>query len=258
MATKQYVLGRGKVYFDAMLPNSKTRTGERFMGNVTAFNMSIESESLDHYDSTQGIREKDKTVTLQINRAGTLTTDDMNTENILLFILGESETVTQTATPVVDEEINGVLADRWYQLGASGSNPTGVRGVGSVTVTNDTGVTTYVADTDYTLDADLGRIYIIDGGAISDGDDLLVDYTPVANSRTRIASSASATLDGSLRFVATNPEGPKHDVYLPYCRLSPSGELPMIGDEWQAMSFNLDIQKYDDNTAAIFIDGEAA
>jgi hypothetical protein len=38
-------------------------------------------------------------------------------------------------------------------------------------------------------------------------------------------------------------------------RLSPNGEYALKGDEWQQMSFNLDIQKLNDTTESIYVDG---
>lgn len=259
MANKQYVLGRGELYFDAMTPNTTNKTGERFIGNVTAFSLTIESETLDHFDSTQGVREKDDSVLLQINRTGAMTTDNMDTENFALFILGATTTVTQANTPVIDEPINGVLVDRYYQLGVTTGNPSGVRGVSAVTVEDDATPTpaTFVAGTDYVLDAALGRIYVKPGGAITAGTNLRVSYTPASNTRERIATGAGSKIDGGLRFVSQNPKGPVRDVYIPYCSLSPSGELPFIGDEWQAMTFNIDINKLE-GVEAIYIDGRPA
>lgn len=256
MANKQYVLGRGELYFDAMLPNTKTKTGERFIGNAPAFTVTIESESLDHFDSTKGVREKDDSVLLQINRTGSITTDNIATENLALFILGSSATRTVAGASVVAEPINDVVKDRFYQLGTSSTNAAGVRNVSAVAVKK--GATTLVAGTDYTLDATLGRIYIMPTSVtVIAGDDLTVDYTVGAYTIEEIKSGATATIDGALRFIAKNPKGPVRDVYIPYCRLSPSGELAMIGEEWQSMSFDLEIQKLNDTTEAIFFNGRA-
>lgn len=258
MSNKQYVLGRGELYFDRMLPNTRTRTGERFLGNVTAFNVSIESETLDHFDSTQGLRQKDDSVLLQINRTGAITTDNISVDNLALFVQGSATTVTQTSTPVVDFAINDIVRDRYYQLGQTLSNPTGVRNVSAVTVTGPGGTPVYTLNTDYTVDAALGRIYIPATSTIAEGADILVDYTPAANTRERISSASLGSIDGALRFVARNPKGPVRDLYIPYCSLTPSGELNFIGEEWLAMAFNLEIQKLDDTTEAIYIDGRPA
>lgn len=255
MANKQYVLGRGELYFDPFVANTTTKTGERFIGNVTAFSFTIESESLDHFDSTQGIRQKDDSVLLEVNRTGTLTTDNINKENMGLFILGDYSTQVQTSGTVTDESIGAVKQDRYYQVGVSPSNPTGVRSISAVTV--KVGATTKTVTTDYTVDLTLGRVYIVVGGGIADDDVVLVTYTKAAVSREVIKSASGATIDGALKWVAKNPKGPVRDVYFPSCRLSPNGEFQLLGDEWQAMSFNIDIQKLNDATESIYIDGRS-
>jgi len=258
MSQKQYVLGRGELFFDRMLPNTRTLTGERFIGNVTAFNISIESETLDHFDSTQGIRQKDDSVLLQINRTGAITTDNINSDNLSLFVQGSVAAVTQTSTPVVDYPINAIVRDRWYQLGQTPANPTGVRNVSAVVVTGPGGTPVYTLNTDYTLDAALGRIYIPSTSTIAVGANILVDFTPAANTRDRISSASLGSIDGALRFIARNPKGPVRDIYIPYCSLTPSGELNFIGEEWLTMAFNLEIQKLNDTTEAIYLDGRPA
>lgn len=259
MDTKNYVLGRGKLFIDPFASGTKNKTGERYFGNTTEFNITAESESLDHFDSDQGVRTKDDSVILELNRTGSLTTDNISEENAALFILGEVSDVAQTADPVVGEAIGdgGVpLPGRYYQLGSTSTNPQGVRDVGSVTVTIDPGGTpaTAVLDTDYTLDAELGRIYIIEGGAFDGVKDASVDYTPVANTRKRVTTSAAASVEGALRFVAYNAKGKQKDVYIPYVTLRPSGDWALKGDDWQNMAFTVEVGELP-GMAAMYIDG---
>lgn len=251
------VLGRGELYFDPFVTGTTTKTGERYIGNTTELNINIESDKRDHFSSDRGIREKDRSVILELRRQGTFTTDNMATENLAMFLLGDVSTVTQTSGSVTGEGLADVIKGRYYQLGATSTNPQGVRGVSSVTVKK--GATVLVADTDYSLDATLGRIKILTGSStISDGDDLTVDYTRAANSRTRVATGASANIKGALRYISYNPEGEQRDVYIPYALLTPNGDLAMKGEEWQQASFNIEVQKLDTNTAAIYVDGRPA
>lgn len=246
-AYKDYTLGKGEVYFDA------DGTGERYLGNTTVFNVTVESESLDHFDSDQGIRVKDDSTVLEVNRSATITTDNVSVENVALFLMGDISTITQTAVAVTAEEINGVLEGRFYQLGKTTINPQGLRGVTAVTVTIAP-ATPAVLDTDYTLDADMGRIYIVEGGGITDADDLLVDYTPVANSRQRVATNNDASLTGALRFIAKNPKGTSRDWYMPQVTLRPEGDFALKGDDWIAMNFAVEIGA-PTGQSAIYVDG---
>jgi hypothetical protein len=246
---KKYTLGRGEIYWD-------DGTGERYIGNSTALNISIESETLDHFASDRGVRTKDDSVLLELNRTGSLATDNISKENLALFFMADMLTITQTAVAVVDEAINAVLPGRFYQLGKTVANPQGVRGVTAVTVTIAPS-TVAVLNTDYTLDAALGRIYIIEGGAIVADDDLIVDYTPVANTRQRIVTNANATLTGALRYIAYNPKGDNNDYYMPLVTLRPEGEFALKGDDWIVMNFALEIGE-PSNMAALYIDSRPA
>lgn len=251
------VLGRGELYFDPFIAGTTTKTGERYMGNTTEININVESDKLDHFSSDRGIREKDRSVILELRRQGTFTTDNMATENLAMFLLGDVSTVTQTSGTVTAEAVNDVIKGRYYQLGVSGSNPQGVRAVSAVTVKK--GVTVLVADTDYSLDVTLGRIRILEGSVtVSNGDDLTVDYTRAANSRNRITTGASAEIKGALRYISYNSEGEQRDMYIPYALITPNGDLAMKGEEWQQASFNIEVQKLNANTAAIYLDGRPA
>lgn len=248
------VLGRGELYFDPFLSGTTTKTGERYIGNTTEININVESDKLDHFSSDRGIREKDRSVILELRRQGSFTTDNMATENLAMFLLGDVSTVTQTAGSVTAEGIPDVIKGRYYQIGVSSGNPQGVRGVSAVAVKK--GATALVLGTDYSLDVTLGRIKILDGSStVANGDDLTVDYTRASNARTRVTTGASAEIKGALRYISYNPEGEQRDLYLPYALITPNGDLAMKGEEWQQASFNIEIQKLDANTAAIYVDG---
>lgn len=260
--SKNYVLGRGKVYFDPYATGTKDKTGERYFGNTTAFNLNVSSEKLEHFDSDQGVRTKDDSVILELNRTGNMTTDNIAEENAALFVLGDVSDVTQTATPVTSEALGngGVpIPGRFYQLGATTSNPQGVRGVTAVTVTSDPGGTPVVATegTDYNLDAALGRIEIIEGGVFDGVKTADVDYTPDANTRKRVTTSAASSVEGALRFVSFNAKGKQKDVYIPYVTLTPSGDWALKGDDWQNLAFDVEVGELP-GLAAIYVDGRPA
>lgn len=247
---KSYTLGKGEVYFDQ-------GNGERYLGNTPEFNISIESENLDHFDSDHGIRTKDDSVVLEITRSASLVTDNMSAENVALFFLGDISVFTQVATPVVGGALTtNATPGYFYQIGKTTANPQGVRGVTAVLVKK--GATTLVLNTDYTLDATLGRIKLIEPGiTVIKGDTLTVDYTPVANTRDRITSNNATSLSGSLRFIAFNPRGKNRDFYIPSVILRPTGDFALKGDDWQQAGFSVEIGELA-GQAAIYIDGRPA
>lgn len=256
MADKQYTLGRGKLYFDAFLPNTKTKTGERYFGNTPSLSLTIESESLDHYDSDGGVRVKDDSVLLQLNRTGAFSTDNIDPENVALFLLGAASTQVQASALAQTYALPDVKKDRYYQIGTTTGNPSGLRSLSNFVLKK--GATVLVLGTDYTVDVDLGRVYIMPTSVtVLDNDDLTAEFDVLAKSRSRIITAASSTIDGALRFIATNPKGTLIDYYMPYVRLSPNGEYALKGEEWQTIGFNLDIQKLSDSVESIYADGRA-
>lgn len=254
--TQNYTLGKGKIYFDLFDANGNPQ-GERYIGNTPGFTVTVATETLKHYSSEGGVNVLDASTPLQTDITGNITVDDISDDNLALFFQsGAVGSVSQVATPVADEAIT-VQQGRYYQLGVSASNPTGVRNVSSVVIQDDTDTTTYVLDTDYELDAAMGRIYIIPGGGISDDDVLHVDYTPAAETRSRIAAG-SEPVRGALRYIANNPKGANKDAYGAQVVLSPNGDLAFKTENaWMQMQFGLEFEQRDTSTAQLYIDGRA-
>lgn len=258
-----YTLGRGKLYFDpfatgATVSASTVGLGERYLGNSPEFTLSLESTKLDHFNADEGVRVKDRSVLLELNRTGSFIVDDISAENLALFVLGSTSTVSQTSATGVTSAFTAVKADQYYQLGVTTSTPAGVRDVTNVVVTNTaTPATVYVAGTDYIVDLDLARIQIVAGGACV-GQGITVTYNRAATTYERIVTASSAEVEGALRFIAFNAEGTQRDFYFPYVRLTPSGDFALKGDEWQQLSFEVEILQKADTIQAIYIDGRPA
>ena len=256
MGSENYTLGRGELHFDKFAPGTFNKTGERYLGNTPELNRTTESENLDHFNSDRGIRVKDKSIVLEKNDSGTFIADEISDENIALWFLGTQNVVAQAATASIVQSIpaNRVKPGTYIQLGESQANPTGARNVTVASVTSDPVGTTYVALTDYTVDAELGRLYIVPGGAIDGTDPIIVTYATAASTRSQVVVGAGTTIEGALRFISYNPTGPRRDFYWPYVQLRADGDFAMKGDEWQQLSFAFDILKRD-GYASEYIDG---
>lgn len=257
--TQTFVLGAGKLYF-APQNTDGTYEGDRYLGDTPGFSITIESEKSELWDSDGPTAEQVGTVTTKITRTAALTVKDISADNLALFIGGEKSTVTQSNTPVTGESVGAaatLVADRSYQLGISTANPVGVRGISSVAIKK--GATTYVLDTDYELDTDLGRIRVLSTGALAGQSGVTADYTPANNSRTRVSTADVASKRGRLTYIARNSSGANKDLVGPLVDLRPSGELAWKSrDTWQEMGFDLEFLKADTSTAAIYIDGRPA
>ena len=263
-----YTLGRGELYFARKDPVTGAMGGERYLGNTPAANLTAEEEKLEHFSSDRGIRVKDKVVTLQVNYTGTLEVDNIDYENVALFFLGETENLTIAQTTVASEQVGvtgvGVEKGMFYQLGMTAANPAGAKGVifhgaaGTLfALTRSGGGGALVHGTDYVVNAELGRVEILETSTvIQDGDLLTATYTVAASTRRRVISGSTA-VTGSLRYVAYNPEGEQIDYFMPSVTLSPNGDFALKSDEWQVIPFNIDVTKRDADTAAIYAEGRA-
>ena len=256
MASQNYVLGRGRLFFAQFATGTLTPGGEYFIGNCPSFGVTINSETIDHMSSISGVREIDDSATVSTQRNGSFTTDDVDGDSLALFFFGAKSTLTQSAGSATNETVGPVDKDRFYQLGETPQNPTGVRGITALTITGSTGTPTYVAGTDYVADLTLGRIQILTTGAIPNGTSLRANYTRVANTREQVISG-NRPITGALRYIADNPRGANRDMYMPYVELSPNGDFTIITDsDWQNLPFNIKILK-PPTAQALYIDGRA-
>ena len=251
--SNQYAIPRGRVFFDPRDANEELM-GEIYMGNCPGVNLSIDTEKAEHFSSEKGLREKDASLIVQVNRTGTITCDNFSAANFALWLSGTRTTVAQGATPVT-AEVRAVEPGRYYQLGATSASPLGVRNVSAVTVKNVGATVTYIAGTDYNVDLETGRVQILAGGAIVAGD-VEFGYTPVAGTFEGVKSGAAAELSGALRIVSDNASGGNRDFYMPKVTLTPSGDLPIIaeGTDFVQMEFGLEVLK-SANAEAIYADG---
>lgn len=254
-----YTLGRGELHFAQFRPGTRTPGGERYFGNTPEFNASIESENLDHMNSDRGINEKDASIVLSTNRTASFVTDNISPTNISFFFFGQIIDFADAGSTVTDEVIAHIEPGLSYQLGMTASNPVGVKGLenngaNAPKFTDEDGQTTYVAGTDYKLDAERGRITILPTTTIEKGASIKATYTTLASTRQRIISG-STPIEGALRYLTFNPAGEQFDWYMPYVKLSPNGDYALKGDEWQSIPFNVEILKKP-GMEAIYIDGQ--
>ena len=272
-----YTLGRGAVLLarktGAGIPN-----GARFVGNCPALGITVEAETLDHFSSVKGINELDASVQVQTTRSGTFTLDDVQPENLALFMQGSAAALIQAVTAANVNELLYEIADvrlgEWYQIGQTDANPVGVTDLENVTVGDDAYVsaqvamrpvraavpTLYPADGNYDVNADLGLIRF-KGNTISAGDDIRIYYTlkviPTGDDvRTRVITGGESAT-GLMRFVQQNPRGVNRMYTFPAVTITANGELALLGEEWQAAPFGLRIEK-PTSAEAVYIDRMAA
>lgn len=318
--TSQRLVPGGKIYFDAFNA-AGAKTGERYLGLTPGFAVNITSEKIESYSAETGARQLDDQTLVTITRGGSLTVRQISMENLALFLAGSVSTPAQSSGSVSNEAVS-VLADRYYQLGAGTSNPSGVRSVSSVTVATSASVATWaattayavnaqvkpassplyiyqataagtsggsaptwpttvgttvtdgtvtwicigiitpVADTDYTVDTTMARVYVLPTARVSSTYPVpwVFGYTKSAVSREQLQSAGTADVYGALRFVAFNAKGTNRDLFAPNVLLAPSGDLVIKADDpaYAELTFELTFNVGASGEPALIIDGRAA
>jgi hypothetical protein len=251
-----YTLGRGEIHFGKFGAGTQISVGERYLGNTPSLAFTIQTQSLDHFSADRGVKEKDDSVPLSTTRTGALTCDNIDPANLAYFFFGSEDALSITGATVNNEDIlgdgtSGVLQGYWYQLGVDDDLPQGQSNLTAYTsptipviVTDDTPISpvAFDMDDDWTVDLATGRLYIVPGGAITDGTNLKVSYKTTTQSKARVISG-STPIEGSLRFLARNPVGTQLDYYMPWVKITPNGDFTLKGDEFQVIPFNLEILK---------------
>lgn len=241
---KQLVLGKGKLYFEQFTSSTQTApTGKawRFIGNCPTFNVNQEVQTLDHYQSTGGIRVKDASVTLQTDMGGQFSTDDISAKNLALLFNGAEGDDTIGTASGLSESLTDVVLDTYVQIGTTPTRPEGIGNLTNVVVVN--GSDTLAAGVDYNIDVDTGMLYLRDdSNDLAAGDDLTVYYGTAAGTRSRVEDSTNA-IYGALKFISDNPYGPNRDYVLPYVKIQASGDFGLISEEWASMTFDFEVQQ---------------
>lgn len=256
--TQKYTLGRGEVYFNKFKPGTNIGEGERYLGNTPEYSLTNDVETLDHFNSDRGLREKDESVLLEISSSGSMNCDNISGENVALFFLGNLLTKSSTSVTAQKEVFTSWKRGLTLQLGTTDTTPTGVRKVSNVKVgkaasgatlnlTGDIsaipGVTIVDAAGNYEVDLELGRLYLEPTSTEINGDiKLVVQFDVAAQSREMVISS-NDVVQGSLRFVAHNAKGENKDYFFPKVTLSPDGDYNLKGDDWQSMGFTFEALK---------------
>jgi hypothetical protein len=236
------LLGRGKVHFAPYSALGVPTGAYLFLGNAPKITFTPTQEEIKKYGSTTAQARLMASDVLKSELALQMTLDHFNKENLCLALFGTLGTaITQSASTAVAESVPDVIQDRSYRLAH--------RKVSSVVV-KDATPTTYTVATDYTVDADTGMVYIVPGGTIAEGTDLLIDYSYAAIAApgyAKVQIGAEGVKRGSILFIPDNQRGPQMEHTLWRVTLRASGGIDFISDNYA--EFTLDGYAEDDSVA---------
>ena len=244
------VLGRGALYFALLDPTTRKPLGFRHLGNATAFTLNVESETLEHFSSRTGIKSIDRELVLSQKCGVSLTLDEINFQNIALFLSGTA--TAGVANPATSSISQALITSAGYEgysydlLNASGAriyDTTGTLTVKSGAVGGGyAGATTRALNTDYTVDSKWGTIHMVYGGGFTDGHAIWIDYTPAGGGAEKAVDQVDlmtqTSIAGFLRFKMINAANSDKQMLLDLhsVTLKADGEMPLISDEFTTMT----------------------
>lgn len=140
----ELVLGKGRLYFERFIPNTRRRSGTGFgyLGNTPELTVTTSEEKVEHYSSEGGLNVKDASVVISSTRSGGFKTDHMSSNNLALWYRGDKASVTQLAGAGVIDAWPVSVKGNYFQLGETDDQPQGARNVSNVLVSKGTAAAT--------------------------------------------------------------------------------------------------------------------
>lgn len=227
-------LGAGKVYIDRLDAN-RARTGERYVGTCSALSIATEDEVKDFYSSSDRSRALLKSANTRRTPNIKITMNEVSLENLAHAFMGTKNNFAQTTSSKANYVPPAARVKPGYYFPLEDPSGTHRRQVSAVTVTGPSSSPTYAATTDYVVDTVSGRIYVVPGGAITDGAALEVDFTwatITGSALPYIAGGDTSIIEGFVRFVGDPSAGPQLEVQIYIASLRPDGDLNLIGEDY--------------------------
>ncbi len=286
--TTNTVLGAGEVFFDEEDAGGNL-TGERYLGDSVSATIGSTTERTQVFSGDGPIAEALVDIVRSVERTMGFSLRDMSLENWDLFILGagvsDSAAVAAARVTGADAWAFKAMKGRWFQVGATAANPSGIGPVKDVTVDDkvpgafDAGKDALIITSaaaapannntitradNYQVDTDTGRIYIEeDAAGFVDGTTYYVHYVPPAAldaGKRKIAKTGEIRQRrGAVRYIETPAAGKGRNVYARRVVLAPSGEAAVKSrDTEQQLAFTGAIQAAPAGSVDLMIDGEPA
>ena len=247
-----YLLGRGELYFSDDLDADGRPKGFRTLGNTEAFTVTVEAELLEHFSSLAAAKVKDREVVLSQEMNFNFQMTEIDVENLAMFMSGTETVVAQTGAVVPgaagDDNVQAVKQGEWFDLFQTDA-PTEYPEIGGdrayritagPVVKDTTATTTYDINDDYLVDLEMGRIFIVEGGAISDGDDLAVGFTyATLDAKTEVRALGVSKFEGVLKFVSRNANKSSESEWeytFHQVTLTADGDFALISDEFSTLN----------------------
>lgn len=236
--TARGFLGAGDVWINRYDPVTNALTG--WVGPLEASKCGVKpnaelKELISKGRSTYG--QVIETVALQQPADFTLTLREANKDNLTLMFMGEQSTLSSIGAAITDEAIT-MKAGFAAQLANQN-----IDAAGFVLSSSPAG-TTYVENTDFTVNRRLGLVQAIAGSALATavaaaagaGLPLLADYTHTSLSGDRVRGAVQPQLRAWVKFDGKNLADNRSVIAEIYeVVLTPNAEFDFLADDWNEL-----------------------
>ena len=224
--------GKGDLYLD-ILSDAGVSTGLQLKGECTALAIKPDSERKDMIGrgrATDGqviasiVRPKPTTIKFNFKK--------VDPELFAMAMAGTTSALNQSSGSATDQAVTAKLG-KGVELGHINVAASGF------VVTDATGVTTYVLDTDYQVNYRLGLLTALVGGAITDDQSLLVDYSYNATTGATVLGGKKYSIRVGLVLDGQNMEdGRDFILKVPQARIATDTEVDFMKDDFMDLSFS--------------------
>ena len=246
--TDNLFIGKGALYFDRFDTNGN-KTGELDLGNATAYGIQLAQTMKDHITSRHNIKKVDLSVAVEEKWTGKFNLEEYSVENLNLAFRGiltprylvQGPGTISSGSPVV---VNAVKS-RWTPILMPGSVES-IRNITGGTVVVKNGATTFTEGKDYKIDYQVGRIMVLQDGAIYPSEPLSISLSYGAVNQ-QVISPVTPSLDvkGFMRFVPDNTQGPNYMSELWSVVLKCTSEIGFITDDFGKIPFEIELEEDD-------------
>lgn len=232
MAGNFVFAGKGDVYLD-ILTDAGVSTGLELKGECTTLEIKTDAERKDLIGrgrDTDGqviasiVRPKPTTIKFNFKK--------VDADLFAMAMAGTTASLNQSSGTATDQAVT-VKLGKGVELGKINISATGF------TVTNEAETTTYVLDTDYTVNYRLGILTALSTGAITDAQSLKVSYSYLATTGSTVLGGKKYSIRAGLVLDGQNLEDGRNFILkVPRTRISTDSAVDFLKDDFMELSLS--------------------
>jgi hypothetical protein len=260
--TSTYIVGRGKMYFADILADN-TPGVYRFVGNCPEVTATVESETYEHFRSTQGLRIKDLDIVLQTSINWSAALENMDEENLQIFFAASVDALYSNpaitgftdATLVADGDMkSAATGGGWYQIVDADGEPVAGIDKANLTLSSTNGTPVVLTDvTDYVTMEDTGMVYFNDTVPIqtiisgSEGVTATMAADAGASVLTKLGAGSAGETNVAIKFDLINAQTDAVEVsfFLHKAGVTANGDAGFISDEVAQLPITIAVEAND-------------